>query len=391
MRVVGLFAGIGGIEEGFRRTYRDRSETLLLSEVWEPAQVVLRDRFAGAPLHPDVRDFDSLPRGTELLSAGFPCTDLSQAGRTAGIKGDQSGLVSHVFAALERSKRRGQRLPWLLIENVSNMLVLDGGDAMSYLVRELERLGYSWAYRTVDSRFTGVPQRRRRVILLASVDSDPGAVLFADDAGDPHDDRYRPNAYGFYWTEGLRGLGWAVDAIPTLKGGSTLGIPSPPAIWVPSADVGRKLLWPTISDAEKFQGFPEGWTLSTSDGRRDGDRWKLVGNAVTVGVSEWVAERIREPGSDQAAREPITKGWPRAGAGSRGKKEAVRVSEFPIHAPYTHLLDLVDVEALPPMSLRATRGFLNRLTRGNLGRFPGFREDVAEHARVLEEMGSAIA
>ena len=46
---------------------------------------------------------------------------------------------------------------------------------------------------------------------------------------------------GFYWTEGNRGLGWAVDAVPTLKGGSTIGIPSPPAIWDPLRARSRRL------------------------------------------------------------------------------------------------------------------------------------------------------
>ena len=51
-------------------------------------------------------------------------------------------------------------------------------------MREIEDLGYRWAYRVIDSRFTGVPQRRRRVILLASPTEDPRSVLFADDAGE---------------------------------------------------------------------------------------------------------------------------------------------------------------------------------------------------------------
>ena len=126
---------------------------------------------------------------------------LSQAGRTAGISGSASGLVTHVFEVLRLAREANRRLPWLLIENVPNMLALDNGKAMTYLVHELESLGYRWAYRTVDSRFAGVPQRRRRVILLASVKHDPRTVLFADDAGERDVDELASNAYGFYWTE----------------------------------------------------------------------------------------------------------------------------------------------------------------------------------------------
>lgn len=106
----------------------------------------------------------------------------------------------------------------MVIENVRNMLALDSGTAMEYLVSEFERLGYTWAYRLVDSRFTGVPQRRQRVIFVASRTEDPCAVLFADDANERPESDYRGDAFGFYWTEGNTGLGWAQDALPTLKG-----------------------------------------------------------------------------------------------------------------------------------------------------------------------------
>lgn len=110
------------------------------------------------------------------------------------------------------------------------MLQLERGKAMRYLVDELEARGYSWAYRVVDTRAFGLPQRRQRVILLASRTEDARDVLFADDAA-PVNTPFSPDLWcGFFWTEGLRGLGWAVDAVPTLKGGSTIGIPSPPAI-----------------------------------------------------------------------------------------------------------------------------------------------------------------
>jgi DNA (cytosine-5)-methyltransferase 1 len=208
MTAVGLFAGIGGVEEGLARA--GAAEAELLVENWTPAQDVLRARFPDAKLEGDVRSVESLPK-VDLLTAGFPCTDLSQAGRTAGIKGKASGLVSCVFDLLESADPT-----WLVFENVRNMLVLDRGDAMRYLVGELEERKYTWAYRLVDSRCTGVPQRRQRVIMLASRTESPADVLLRDDAGKPGEDHYVDDAFGFYWTEGLTGLGWARDAVPTL-------------------------------------------------------------------------------------------------------------------------------------------------------------------------------
>jgi DNA (cytosine-5)-methyltransferase 1 len=125
-RVAGLFAGIGGVELGLHRGLGREVETELLCEWWGPAKAVLATRFPGVEVHPDVRELGDLPANVNLVTAGFPCTDLSQAGRTAGITGQASGLVVHVFQALAAAQARGTS-PMLLIENVPNMLALDKG------------------------------------------------------------------------------------------------------------------------------------------------------------------------------------------------------------------------------------------------------------------------
>src|SRR5438093_10799025 len=118
-------------------------------------------------------------------------------------------------------------------------------------------------------------------------------------------------ACGFYWTEGTKGLGWAVDAVPTLKGGSTVGIPSPPAILLPSG----RLVKPDIRDAERLQGFRSDWTRPAERVARAGTRWKLVGNAVTVPVAEWIGQRFLDlSGNTAVDGVPLRRGqpWPRA-------------------------------------------------------------------------------
>lgn len=383
-RVAGLFAGIGGIELGLQRAAGDQLETVLLCESWLPAQQVLRTHFPDVELHPDVATLRDLPENLDLVAAGFPCTDLSQAGRTAGIRGEQSGLVAHLFEMMRLIESRGDRLPWLMIENVPNMLALDRGEAMAYLVRQLSSLGYRWAYRVVDSRFTGVPQRRRRVLLLASRTEDPRAVLFADDTGGLDEGKLRDDAFGFYWTEGRTGLGWAKDATPTFKGGSALGIPSPPAVWLPGEAEGRKIVVPCVEDGEALQGFRRGWTQPADLGRRNGPRWKLVGNAVSVGVAEWVGRRILSPGTFVGPSTPWTRrgAWPTAAWGDGDQVWTVDVTEFPHLASYIHLRDLLSMDKAQPLSHRAVSGFWSRLQATNLGRFSGFREDIAEHVRV---------
>jgi DNA (cytosine-5)-methyltransferase 1 len=383
LRVAGLFAGIGGIELGLEES---GCSTELLCEWWEPAQAVLSERFAGVPLVGDVRELRELP-DVDLVTAGFPCTDLSQAGRTKGITGEASGLVGEVFRLLKT-----QRVPLLMLENVRNMLVLDKGKAMRFLVEELEALGYSWAYRLVDSRFTGVPQRRQRVIFIASLDIDPRTVLFEDDAGEPDASYFRDDVFGFYWTEGVRGLGWAQDAVPTLKGGSTIGIPSPPAIWNPVGSPGRRVITPTILESEQLQGFPMNWTAPANEvSMQKGTRWKLVGNAVTVGVSRWVGQRLLNPGTARPEGALIVEGerWPTAAYGSNGKVWSVDMSLWPTREPYVHLSDLVSLELAPPLSARATAGFFGRTQKGSLNFVDEFISDLAEHAAFMAEERAA--
>lgn len=374
LRVAALFAGIGGIEAGLHAAGH---ATELLCEVWEPAQAVLAQHFPDVPLAEDVRDLVDLP-AADVVTAGFPCTDLSQAGRTAGITGEQSGLVGEVFRLLRRA-----RPTWLLLENVRNMLPLDGGRAMRYLVDELEGLGFRWAYRVVDSRFCGVPQRRHRVLLLASRTEDPRGILLGEDAGEPGDQRYRGDAFGFYWTEGLRGLGWAVDATPPLKGGSTIGIPSPPAVWLPAARPGRKIVTPTIEHAEQLQGFPPGWTAAAgSTGPARGPRWKLVGNALTVGVARWVGERLASPGDyDGGDDRPVATGerWPNAAWGRDGGVWEADVGFWPRHEAYHHLTDLMSPATARPLSHKGAAGFLDRASRAHLRFVEEFILDVKEH------------
>lgn len=379
LSVAGLFAGIGGIERGLREAGHHAA---LLCEIDAGASRVLSHRFSDVPLVKDVRELKRLP-DVDVVAGGFPCQDLSQAGRTAGIGGSNSGLVGNVFRLLD-SRKKGPK--WLLLENVSFMLQLDRGRGMRFLVDELEARGYSWAYRVVDTQAFGLPQRRQRVVLLASKTDDPREVLFVDDAEPELPTFSRDLWCGFYWTEGLRGLGWAVDAVPTLKGGSTIGIPSPPAIWNPKAD---SIFTPDIRDAERLQGFPAGWTEPAleASGVRAGHRWKLVGNAVSVPMATWVGRRLASPGVFDDARlsETVRAGvsWPRAACGGPGREpRQVAVSMWPVRNKRIHLSKFLE-HATKPLSHRAAAGFLERANDGNLHFEGGFIEAVGRHVNVM--------
>jgi DNA (cytosine-5)-methyltransferase 1 len=345
----------------------------------EPAAMaILQYQFPDVPLHDDVRTLTRLPEETSLIAAGFPCQDLSQAGVTRGIAGGRSGLVGEVFRLLET-----HRTPWLLLENVPFMLQLARGEAMNVIATRLESLGYHWAYRVVDSRAFGLPQRRRRVYLVATLDGDPRTVLFADDAGPQADPELNghPVACGFYWTEGIRGLGWAVDAVPTLKGGSTIGIPSPPAIWMPDG----RIVTPDIRDAERLQGFPSGWTAAAESVTKRGARWKLIGNAVSVPTATWIGRRLRKPGRVLDFDVHPMKGhrhWPTAAWNVGHGRFSVGASEWPVRKPRPTLAEFLRHEPTL-LSAKATSGFLSRTKVATLRFPPGFLSAIRRHLDTM--------
>ena len=376
MKVAGLFAGIGGIENGFAAAGH---ECGLLCEIWEPARTVLNERFPNTEVHDDVVSLGSLPIGTDILAAGFPCQDLSQAGLTKGIVGSKSSLVSHVFRLID-----AQHVPLVVLENVSFMLQLNGGAAMEALVVAFEERGYRWAYRVVNT-IGFLPQRRERVFFVASrCDIDPADVLFADDVVAPETEAaLETHAHGFYWTEGTRGLGWAPDAIPTLKNGSTVGIPSPPAVLLPSGAIVK----PDIRDAERLQGFPENWTLPAETVARASFRWSLVGNAVSVPVAEWLGRRLGEPGSYDVSRDTATTSgakWSKAARSRDGKRIAVAIGTLPVYRTRPALHRFLRYEGTP-LSARATRGFLKRAEASSLRFVPGFLDRLRTHLVRVEE------
>ena len=379
MRVAGLFAGIGGFELGLHRAGHD---TELVCDVLPAAKAVLAARFPDVEYHDDITQLRSLPASVDVICAGFPCQDLSQAGRTAGLDGNRSGLIGEVFRLLSR-----RRVPTVILENVPFMLQLNGGNAMRAIIDEFERRGYRWAYRVVDTFGFGLPQRRERVFLVASLEVDPTSVLLVEEVP-----LARPKsamgqlAHGFYWTEGLGGLGWAVDSVPTLKNGSTIGIPSPPAILMPDGG----LIKPGLRDVERLQGFDADWTLPAESVVRASARWSLVGSAVSVPVAEWIGHRLGKTDAYDRLRDAdfSTEGKAPKAARFDGKRRfAVRISCDPLGVRPMPLVDfLSDRDGQVALSLKATLGFLSRTRRAKLRFEPGFIEAVERHAARMSTL-----
>lgn len=162
LRVGSLFSGIGGFDLGFERAGM-RIEWLCERD--KHAQAVLRRHFPAAPLHGDVCSIDaSLLAPVDIICGGFPCQDVSVAGKRVGLAGDRSGLF---YDAMRIVRRLNPAV--LVLENVPGLLSSNRGHDFATVLREV---GEGWdcaevAWRVLDSQYFGVPQRRRRVFIVA--------------------------------------------------------------------------------------------------------------------------------------------------------------------------------------------------------------------------------
>lgn len=163
LAVGSLFAGIGGFDLGFERA----GFRVAWCVEWDKAaQSVLRKRFPGARILSDVREVDASSLETvDVVCGGFPCQDLSSAGKRAGLAGERSGLFHEAMRIV-----RGVRPKLVVLENVVGLLTSNQGHDFATVLREM---GQGWpceevAWRVLDSQHFGVPQRRRRVFVVAS-------------------------------------------------------------------------------------------------------------------------------------------------------------------------------------------------------------------------------
>jgi len=154
-----LFSGIGGFDLGFEQAGID---TVWQVEIDLKARDTLSVHF-NTERFPDVRECKGL-EPVDVVSGGFPCQDLSVAGRHAGLAGERSGLWFEFHRILAELKPR-----WCVIENVPGLLSSNGGRDFAIILRGLVELGYGVCWRILDAQYFGVAQRRRRVFIVGSL------------------------------------------------------------------------------------------------------------------------------------------------------------------------------------------------------------------------------
>ena len=168
MNAVSLFAGVGGFDLALERNGID---VVAAVEIDANARGVLKHRFPKTTLFNDVCEVT----GEQLIAAGFdprdgiivggfPCQDLSVAGKRAGLAGKRSGLFWEICRLLDET-----RAQTFILENVPGLLSSNNGRDMATVVQALVERGYRIGWRVLDAQFFGVPQRRRRVFIVGSL------------------------------------------------------------------------------------------------------------------------------------------------------------------------------------------------------------------------------
>ncbi len=184
LTAVSLFAGVGGFDLALTRA---GVKVVAAVEINEKCREVLGERFPETKLFDDVKGVTGeqlraagfVPeRG--IITAGFPCQDLSVAGLRKGLAGERSGLFWEIVRLIDETQTES-----IILENVPGLLSSQQGKDMGIIITALVERGYGVCWRVLDSQNFGVPQRRRRVFIVASRGNHrrPVEVLFESDSG----------------------------------------------------------------------------------------------------------------------------------------------------------------------------------------------------------------
>ena len=178
-RFVSLFAGVGGFDLGLEQSGHTCVGQV---EIDKNARAILERHWPNVPKHDDVQtaidwaNENGLTGTVDLVVGGFPCQDLSVAGKRAGLAGKRSGLFFDALAFAQSVKAKT-----ILLENVPGLLSSNQGRDFGQLLTELADAGYSnIEWRVLNSQFFGVAQRRRRVFIVASVGTEPFKQILAE-------------------------------------------------------------------------------------------------------------------------------------------------------------------------------------------------------------------
>lgn len=333
------FTGIGGFDLGIERAIPG-SICAGYSEVDKHAIKIYEKHYPDRTNYGDIRKIKTkdLP-DFDLFCGGFPCQDVSIAGKRAGLCGARSGLFFEIIRIVRKKQPR-----YILLENVKGLLSSNKGWDFARILVELEDAGYSVEWAVYNSKNFGVPQNRQRVFIIGHPGRECGSKIFPlgegtgnfNESGEQPERELVSNAIDSSYYKGPDGkrqliaIGHTRDksgkasyhhleifgALKQPSGNQTNYVicdsglsrkkqvrteVMPPlrantgAAYNNIVGAIRRL---TPLEAERLQGFPEMWTAFGSDDKpiSDTQRYKCLGNAVTVPVIEAIMAAIREKG-----------------------------------------------------------------------------------------------
>lgn len=161
LKVLDLFSGIGGFSLGLERT--GGFETVAFCEIEEFPRNVIKKHWPDVPCYRDVRELTAERLAADgiavdVICGGFPCQDISTAGKGAGLAGERSGLWSEIARLVSELRPR-----YVIVENVSALL----GRGLGTVLGDLAEIGYDAEWHCIPASHVGAPHRRDRIWIVA--------------------------------------------------------------------------------------------------------------------------------------------------------------------------------------------------------------------------------
>ncbi len=289
-----MFAGIGGLELGFEST--GRFETKWQVEIDDYANQVLGKHWPGVARWKNVKTFPPRPVSDwqcDVIAGGFPCQDLSFAGKGAGLAGERSGLFSEIIRVAGIIKPRA-----IVLENVAALYAR----GLGVVLGELAQIGYDAEWHCVSAASVGAPHRRDRVFIVAwhaNGDSKPAGFVHLANADGTQRERSGVSSGIHAGNPNINSASSGREQTQKMADSASVR-QSGPRVHGKSVNTTKGSEGETNHVKPSGQGKESHWHSEPAVGRvangvpRRVDRLRCLGNAIVPQVAQVVAERLLE-------------------------------------------------------------------------------------------------
>ena len=293
-----FFSGIGGFDIGFER---HGFKTNYLCEINDYCNDVLTHHWPSVKRGYDINNVDpeDIPE-SDVWCGGFPCQDISVArgGARLGLSGSRSGLFYRFADLIEHRKPQV-----VILENVAGLLNSNHGLDFGVILNRMTSMGYSVAWRLLNTRYFGAPQSRPRMYLCCWKENPVKAAKTLFDKEGAHRCSLERADFITPSQKTKRTIVPKVAYCLAATSGRHTGTDWSRTYVV--CDSGVRRMTPT--EYERLQGFPDSWTKVSEDKYGDAQdcdtlRYTALGNAVSVPVIEWLAKKMHQ---QLAAKESV--------------------------------------------------------------------------------------